>query len=261
MTTLPARRMHAITRDLSPAITRCELTHLARAPIDYARALAQHEAYIALLVSLGVAVTRLAAQPQLPDAVFVEDTAIVVAELAVITNPGAASRRPETASVAEALRAWRPLAQISAPATLDGGDVLQLGRTLYVGLSSRSNAEGAQQLHQLLGAFGYQVETLTVSGCLHLKSAVTSVHESLLLLNPAWCDANAFAEIPHVEVDPAEPFAANVVRLADCVIMSADSPRTATRLRARGVTVHTVDMSELAKAEGALTCCSLLFTV
>jgi dimethylargininase len=249
----------AITRDLSPAIHRCELTHLAREPIDYPRAVSQHDAYVTRLESLGLSVTRLPAEPELPDAVFVEDTAVVVEELAVLTNPGAASRRPEVASVAEALRPWRPLARLGSPATLDGGDVLRVGRTLYVGLGARSNAEGALELRRLLAPFGYRIETIEVRGCLHLKSAVTAIDDALLLINPACCDPELFGATAVLEVDPGEPAAANVLRLADGVILDAAYPKTAARLRARGVTVHTVDLSELAKAEGAVTCCSVIF--
>jgi dimethylargininase len=258
---IPRRSLRAITRALDPAIGRCELTHLARAPIDYPRAVSQHEAYVTLLESLGLIVMRLEADPALPDAVFVEDTAVVLDELAVITHPGAASRRLEVTSVAEALRTWRPIVQITAPGTLDGGDVLQVGRTLYVGLSSRSNAEGAEQLRALVAPFAYRVQTLPVSSCLHLKSAVTLASDSLLLINPAWCDPGAFDAVTFVEIDPDEPYAANVLRVDDSVIMAAAFPRTAERLRARGVQVHTTDLSELAKAEGAATCCSLIFSV
>jgi dimethylargininase len=253
------RKIRAITRELSPAIARCELTHRAREPIDYLRAVSQHDAYVSLLESLGVVVARLPAENDLPDAVFVEDTAIVLDEVAVITRPGAASRRPECASVAEALRPWRRLVEISAPGTLDGGDVLQVGRCVFVGVSSRSNAEGREQLRELLSPLGYRVQTADVRGCLHLKSAVTAVHDSLLLLNPAWCDPDAFSPLPFVSTDAAEASGANVLRLDDCVVMDAAFPRTAERLRARGVSVQTLDLSELAKAEGAVTCCSLVF--
>jgi dimethylargininase len=244
---------------LSPAIVRCELTHLARQPIDYARAVAQHEAYEALLVCLGVKVTRLPAEPELPDAVFVEDTAVVLDELAIITRPGAESRRPECESIAAALQPWRSLAQISAPGTLDGGDVLRVGRTIYVGLSSRSNAQAAAKMNELLRPFGYRVQTLAVHGCLHLKSAVTAVSDSMLVLNPADVDRTAFRDVEIVEIDPAEPCAANLLSLGDCVVMDSAAPRTADRLRARAVRVHTLDLSELAKAEGAVSCCSLVF--
>jgi dimethylargininase len=251
--------LHALMRQLSPAIAQCELTHVARQPIDVARAVEQHAQYEALLRSLGVTVTLLPAQSELPDAVFVEDTAIVLDEVAVITRPGAASRRPECASIAAALQPWRPLEYLREPATLDGGDVLQVGRTLYVGLSSRSNQEAVDQLRELLGSLEYRVETLTVRGCLHLKSALTAASDSLLLLNPACCDPTRFPDAQVIETDPAEPGAANVVRLGESVVMDAAYPRTAARLKARGITVHTLDLSELAKAEGAVTCCSLIF--
>jgi dimethylargininase len=251
--------IHAITRGLSPAIARCELTRLAREPIDYARAVAQHDAYLQLLASVGVSVTQLPAEPDFPDAVFIEDTCVVLDELAVLTHPGAPSRRVEIASVERALRAWRPIARIVPPGTLDGGDVLSVGRSVYVGLSTRSNLEGAAQLRRLLTPFDYQVETVEVHGCLHLKSAVTAADTSLLLINPAWCDRGVFGAFDCIETAAEEPLGANVLRLEDSVILDAAFPRTAERLRERGVVVHTVDMSELAKAEGAVTCCSLVF--
>jgi dimethylargininase len=254
------RRRLAITRDLSPAITRCELVHLERAPIDYDRAVAQHERYVELLTDLGYSVARLPAEPELPDAVFVEDTAVVLDEIAVITRPGAQSRRPETRSVEEALRLWREVVTITEPGTLDGGDVLRLGSTLFVGLSSRSNAEGARQLAGLVGPFGYAVKAVEVDGCLHLKSAITAVNDGLVVVNPSWCDPDDFGTVRAIAVDPGEPFAANVVRLEDSVIIGASYPRTIQRLREHGVLVHPVDLSELAKAEGAVTCCSLLFS-
>lgn len=254
------RQRLALTRDLSPAITQCELVHLERIPIDYDRAVAQHERYIELLTDLGYSVARLPAEPDLPDAVFVEDTAVVLDEIAVITRPGAESRRPETAKVEEALRLWRDIATITEPGTLDGGDVLRIGHTLFVGLSSRTNAEGARQLASFVGKFGYAVKAVEVDGCLHLKTAITAINDRLVLVNPSWCDPNDFGSIQAIAVDPSEPFAANVVRLDDSVIIGASYPRTIQRLREHGVLVHAVDMSELAKAEGAVTCCSILFS-
>jgi dimethylargininase len=253
------RLTHALTRALSPAIARCELTHLAREPLDYERAVAQHAAYQQLLGTLGLEVTCLPADAELPDAVFIEDTAIVVDELAVMTRPGAPSRRPEVWAVEAALQRHRPIARLTEPATLDGGDVLRLGRTLYVGLSSRSNLAGIEQLRALLEPLGYRVEPVEVRGCLHLKSAATAASDSLLVVNPAWCDPRSFGSVDVLEIDPAEPYGANVVRLEQCVIAAAAFPRSVARLRARGLQVHTVDVSELAKAEGAVTCCSLLF--
>lgn len=252
--------LRAITRDLSPAILDCELTHLERRPIDYALATAQHDRYVALLGELGMIVTRLPAEPALPDAVFVEDTAVVLDEIAVITRPGAESRRPEITTVELALRAWRDVVPILDPGTLDGGDVLRIGQTLFVGLSSRTNAEGARQLATFVGPFGYAVKAVEVRGCLHLKSAITAVNDTLVLVNPDWCDPGAFGKVKVIEVDPTEPYGANVIRLKSGVIIGADYRRTIERLQSHGIPLHTVDLSELAKAEGALTCCSLIFT-
>ena len=248
----------AITRNVSPAMPRCELTHLERQPIDVAVAERQHRRYVALLAELGCRVVELPAEPDLPDSVFVEDTAVIVDELAVLTRPGAASRRPEVAAVARALEGLRPLAAIAAPATLDGGDVLRLGRRLLVGLTTRSGEDGIAQLRTLLAPHGYTVEGVAVTGCLHLKSAVTQVASDAVLLNPAWVDATPFAGWRVVEVDPAEPHAANALLLGGTAVYPTAFPRTAERLERAGCRLAPVDLAEFAKAEGAVTCCSLI---
>jgi dimethylargininase len=248
----------ALTGNVTPAITRCELTHLTREPIDHARAVAQHEEYERRLTALGCRVERIPADPRLADAVFIEDTAVVVDELAVITRPGAESRRPETEPVAAALQRHRPLSHIRAPGTLDGGDVLRAGRELFVGQSSRTNLQGTAQLREALAPLGYAVTAVSVTGCLHLKSAVTEVADGMLLINPLWTDPETFAGFEYIEVDPAEPQAANALRVGDTLLHGAAYPRTRKRLEARGLTVTPVDLSELAKAEGAVTCCSLV---
>jgi len=248
----------AITREVSPAIGRCELTHLERQPIDVELARTQHRAYQACLARLGCRVYTLPAEPDLPDSVFVEDTAIVLDELAIVTRPGAESRRPEVAAIAEALRPYRTLYAIHAPGTLDGGDVLRVGRCLFVGLSTRSNAAAIEQMQALLAPQGYTVQGVPVAGCLHLKSAVTEVAPGTLLINRAWVDAAAFAGLELIDVDPAEPYAANALRVGEALIYPAAFPRTRQRLEARGLAVHPIDVSELAKAEGAVTCCSLM---
>ena len=249
----------AVTRRVSPAIVRCELTHLERRAIDVERAEGQHRAYEALLAGLGCTVHSLPAEPDLPDSVFVEDAAVVLPELAVITRPGAPSRRPETAGVAAALAPYRTLARIEPPGTLDGGDVLAAGRRVFVGRSTRSDAEGVAQLRRLLEPHGYTVESVEVRGCLHLKSAVTQVASDAMLVNPAWVDTAAFGAWRLVEVDTAEPFAANALLVAGRAVYPEAFPRTRARLAAAGVEVAAVDVSELAKAEGAVTCCSLVF--
>jgi dimethylargininase len=251
--------MIAITRDVSPSLAACELSFVARSEIDLDRAIAQHEAYRGALATLGCRVVSLTAQAELPDAVFVEDVAIVLDEVAILTRPGAVSRRAEGASVAEALAHYRPLRAIEAPGTLDGGDVLRVGRTLYVGQAARSNAAGIAQLQALVGEFGYDVRAVPTHGCLHLKSAATQVAHGVLLVQPAWVDTSVFAGLRLVEVDPDEGHAANALRIGDSVVHPACFPRTRKRLQDAGVTVVPVDISELQKAEGAVTCCSLVF--
>ncbi len=250
----------AIVREVSAKLGDCELSYVPRTRIDVERAAAQHRDYAQALESMGCAVVSLAAQDALPDAVFVEDMAIVLDEIAVMTRSGAKSRRAESPSVAEALAQYRPIVSMSTPATLDGGDVLRIGRTLYVGQSERSNAAGIAQLGELVADYGYRVQAVPISGCLHLKSAVTQVAGDTVLLQPEWVDAEAFADFKIVEVDPGEEHAANALRVGERLLYPANFPRTRERLRAAGIAVTAVDVSELQKAEGAATCCSLIFT-
>jgi len=252
----------AITRQVSPAMEHCELTHLTRQPIDIQLAKRQHRAYEEALEAVGCQVQRMPAASDLPDSVFVEDAAVVFEELAIITRPGAVSRRPETASVADALRPYRPLSMIDAPGTMDGGDVLKIGKNVYVGLSSRSNAQAIEQMQTVLSPFGYKVHSIEVKGFLHLKSAVTQLAENLLLINPAWVDAHLFGNMQVVEVDASEPYGANALWIGEGVIYPASFPRTWQRIDKALEKYHCqlfgVDVSELQKAEGAVTCCSLI---
>ena len=250
----------AITREVSPDLAACELTHRERVPIDLARAREEHDAYEGCLEQLGCTLRRLPALEGFPDAVFVEDTAFVVGELAVIARPGAASRRGETARIASVLADYRPLAEIVAPGTLDGGDLLRVGRTVYVGASSRTNAAGIAQLGDALTPFGYRVVPVAVQGCLHLKSAACPVNDETVLLNPAYVDTAAFAGCRILEVDPAEPDAACVLRLDDTVLAAAAHAHTNARLERVGIRVLTVPLGELAKAEAGVTCCSVIVT-
>ncbi|MCC6124837.1 MAG: dimethylargininase [Pirellulales bacterium] len=249
----------AITREIGPNINHCELTHFARAPIDLGRARTQHREYRNCLAELGCKIIALPAEPDLPDSVFVEDAALVLDELAVILRPGAASRRPETASIAAALKPFRPLTYLESPGTIDGGDILRLGKKIFVGLTSRSNPQGIEQLQNLTKSYGYEVQGVPVHGCLHLKSAVTQVAADALLLNPAWIDAEALPKLRQLEVDPAEPNAANGLLLGETVIYPAAFPATQCRLQSQGIPLRLIDVSELAKAEAAVTCCSLVF--
>ena len=247
----------ALTRAVPRTIVDCELTHLERTPIDYARAVDQHDQYERALAALGVTVQRIPAEHALPDSVFVEDTVVVLDELAVIARPGAESRRPEIATMESALAPHRLLVHIENPGTLDGGDVLCIGRRIFVGQSGRTNHDGIRQMRELLSPFGYSVHGVEVTGCLHLKSAVTQVAPDTVLLNPAWVDASMFTE--HcIAVHPNEPHAANALRVGGTVLFPAHFPRTMALLQQRGVRVHDVECDELAKAEAGLTCCSVI---
>jgi len=248
----------AVTRAVSPTLADCELTHRTRESIDVARVVAEHADYENTLSALGATVMRAPQEPTLPDAVFVEDTAIVLDEIAIITRPGAESRRSETPTVAAVLERYRPLHFVCAPATLDGGDVLSVGKRVFVGVSTRTNAEAVAQMRRILAPHGYTVCEAAVRGCLHLKSAVTALADDLLLVNEEWTPPAAFSEFDLVSVDPDEPSAANALRLDDRIIFPTAFPRTAARLEQRGLRVVGVDARELAKAEGAVTCCSLL---
>lgn len=249
----------ALTREVSPALARCELVHLERRPIDVALAQAQHHAYEEALRGEGCDVRTFPADPSLPDSVFVEDAAVVLDEVAVITRPGAPSRRPETEPVAGALAAYRPLTRIIEPATLDGGDVLRIGRALYVGESERTNRAGIAQLAAAVTPHGYTVMPVAVRGCLHLKSAVTLVAPDTVLCNPRWVDPSVFAGVRVLEVAVDEPGAANTLPVGRKLIYPSSFPRTARHLAQQGIEILSIDVSELQKAEGAVTCCSILF--
>ncbi len=245
--------MIAITRDVPRSIVACELTHIDRTPVDYLMAATEHREYRDLLASLGMKVIRIPADESYPDCVFIEDTAIVLDELAVITRPGAPSRRGETRAVAEALDPYRPLLHIEAPATLDGGDVLVLDDQIYVGISSRTNEAALAQLRYYTRR---EVIPVGVHGCLHLKSAITRVSSGALLVNREWIDVTPFEGWELIDVE--EPFGANALLLGETVVYPSAYPRTREKLEARGIDVRTVHADELAKAEGGVTCCSLL---
>lgn len=252
----------AFTRAVSPRITECALTHLGRQPIDAARAAAQHATYEQALTDAGYDIVRLPDLADDPDAVFVEDTALLLGEHAIITRPGATSRAGEIYSTAEGLKPHFTINYLST-GTLDGGDVLRIENTLYVGQSSRTDSAGTQALEAIVSPLGYWVVPVELDRCLHLKTAVTFVGLDdrgvpTVLVNEDWVDPAYFAGTQAIAVPPEEPFAANVVRAGDRLIMAAGSPGTAAGLREYGFTVVEVDVSELQKAEAGGTCMSLL---
>jgi len=249
----------AVTRPVSASIDRCELTYLGRQPIDLALARAQHAGYEEALTRLGARVVRLPGNDELPDATFVEDAAVVLDELAIVPVMGAPSRRPESAEVARCLGRFRPLRRLEPPGTLDGGDVVVAERTVYVGRTQRTDDAGIAQLRRVLEPHGYAVVRLVPTGCLHLKSACTYLGRRTVLANPQRVDVQAFEGMKVIEVAPEEPGAANAVGLAGTLVFPGDFPRTRERLEAEGFTVIPVEVSEIRKAEAAVSCMSLLF--
>lgn len=251
----------AITRGVSSGFDDCQLTFFKRGKIDIDLARRQHSEYEAALETCGATVVHLADDQCLADCVFVEDIAVVLDEVAVMTRPGAEERRPEGEAIEPVLSKYRKLARILPPGTLDGGDVLQLGKTLYVGVSGRSDASGRSQLRSIGEPFGYLMKEVPFVGSLHLKSNLTRVSEDALLINPTRVDPEDFAPWKTIAVDPSEPEAANALYLPKGTIYPFHFPKTEAVLRAAGIPLVIVDASETAKAEGAVTCCSLIFSV
>lgn len=249
--------MLAITRDVSPRLAECEISFQERQVIDVPLARRQHAAYEVALEELGARVEALPALAGHPDCVFVEDPVVVLDEVAIVTRMGAESRRGEEAGLVEAVARHRELLRIEAPGTLEGGDVMRIGKTLYVGLSQRTNIAGLQRLAQLTAPFGYWVTPVEVRGCLHLKSACCHLGDGVVLANREWLDLDAFCGVQFLDV--VEAHAANVLRVGGTVLMPTSYPRTRAVLEARGYAVRTVDTSELIKADAGVTCMSLVF--
>jgi dimethylargininase len=251
----------AITRKPSPALGKCELEFLARVAIDLARATEQHQRYEECFAELGARVISLPAEEQFPDSMFVEDPALVLDEIAIMTRPGAVSRRGEGESLARALQPFRELKWIGEPGTIEGGDVMRIGRTLYVGASRRTNTAGIEQLKKLAEPLGYSVVPVPVTGCLHLKSACCYAGGGTVVANRSWFEASALRGLRILDVPAEEPSGANVLRIGDTVLVALQFPKTRTLLEAAGFGVRSLDISEALKAEAALTCSSLLFEV
>jgi dimethylargininase len=249
----------AITRAVSPSINSCELTFHARQPIDVAKASAQHKEYENVLAELGCEIVSLPAEADLPDAVFVEDAAVVVDEVAIIPIMGASSRRPETQTLAKTLSRYRPLEFLKEPATLDGGDVLRIDRSLFVGLSTRTNQQAITQLRDILRPYDYEVHAVEVGDCLHLKTACSFIGRNTVLINQSFIDIAPFRQFDFVDVAAEEQSGADVIFLNDTVISPASFPKTHALLEQRGFRVRSIDSSELQKAEAGVTCSSIIF--
>lgn len=249
----------ALTHIVSPNIHQCELSFRDRIPINYEIAVQQHKNYSDKLTLFGLRVIELDVNKELPDSTFVEDMAVIVDEIAVLTSPGAKSRRAEVAGIGNELEKYRKLAAIRLPATLDGGDVLQIGRTIFVGQSKRTNELGFTSLKKILEPFGYYVIPVVLKNCLHLKSACTALDEKTVIVNPDWLDVQSLMDFRMIEVDVKEPDAANTLKIHDTILMQAGFPKTINRVIKSGYLVETIDISELRKAEAGLTCSSIIF--
>jgi dimethylargininase len=249
----------AITRKPSPSLAKCELEFLSRTPIDLPLAIEQHRRYEECLTELGARVISLDAEEQFPDSMFVEDPALVLDEIAIMTRPGAVSRRGEGESLARAIQPFRQLKWIAEPGTIEGGDVMRVERTLYAGASRRTNTSGIAQLKEIAEPLGYSVVAVPVTGCLHLKSACCYAGDGTVVANREWFDASALRGLRILDVPPEEPSGANVLRVGETVLVAMQFPKTRALLEAAGLRARALDISEALKAEAALTCSSLVF--
>jgi dimethylargininase len=250
--------MLALVHVPSPRINDAERTYTAQITIDYSRALGQHAEYCRMLERCGAKVRMLDVNRDLPDSVFIEDTAVVLDEVAVLASMGAISRRAEPAGIEPVLRDYRRVHRVELPATLEGGDVLPVGRTILVGLSSRTNAASLEAFEAIVRSYGYRVIAVEVRNCLHLKTACTALPDGKLLVNPDWVGMQALHGFEIVPVPEEEPLAADVLSIGSRVCLPAEHVRTADRIRQLGFDVETVDLSEFAKADGGITCLSIL---
>jgi len=249
----------AVTRVPSKTLGECELTFVGRESIDVELALAQHRKYCEALESAGATILCLDPEDTLPDATFVEDCAVVLDEVAVLMSMGSASRSPEVASIGRCLERFRETHRIVAPGRIEGGDVLQVGKRLYVGVSGRTNEEGIRQLSDVVGRYGYSVHAMPVGGCLHLKTAISRLNVDCFIVHRGWVDVSCIEGADFVEVPKEEPWGANVLVVCGKVIAPVSCPRTVEVLVGLGLDVDAVDVSEFQKAEAGVTCLSIVF--
>jgi len=250
--------MVAVTRELSLSIAECQLTYLTRAGIDYEAAARQHREYVSILQQLGLEVIVLPSEASMPDAVFVEDTALLLDEVAVLTRPCSVRQR-ETLSVKMILERYRQVIEMECGSSLEGGDVIRNGRYLYVGQSTRTNRAGFEELCSIAAPYSYRVIPVDVRHCLHLSTAVSYLGDDTFLLNPDWVDKSLFAQYSVLETPPAEPWAANVLSIGGSIIIPSAFPATCELLERAGHSVKQVVVDELLKAEAGVTCMALVF--
>lgn len=249
----------AITNVPSPLLYLGVRTFADEAAVDYAIALREHEQYRDALRECGCRVMSLEVNRDHPDSVFVEDTALVLDEVAIMMSPGAASRRDEPRAIELTLRDYREVLRIEPPATIDGGDIVHCGRRLYAGESQRTNEAGMSALAELSQPYGYDVTRIPVFGCLHLKSACSALPDGRFLVNADWIDASPLPADRLLHVPESEPWAGDVLVIGERIIVSDAFPETIALLEREGWEVVPVAVSEFAKVEGGVTCLSLVF--
>lgn len=253
----PATPTHAWVRAPTAAYARCLRQHDGPDP-DAELAVRQHQGYVAALREAGIAVEIVPSAESLPDACFVEDAAVILSDaVAVLSRPGAASRRAEVATLAPVLGRTLVLERLVEPATLDGGDVLRMGSRILVGRSSRTNDAGIEQLRAVAGALGLEVIAVEVREGLHLKSACTALDERTVVVDPGALAPAVLEALGIVAHPVSEPVGANVLVFRDRVLVSAAAPSTARWLEASGRTVVQLELSEVHRGDGALSCLSL----
>ena len=250
---------HAITRKPCENFGLGLTTAVRAEPPEYGLMLSQHESYLAALSTAGLDVIDLDPQPDYPDAHFVEDTAVVTPEVAIITIPGAQARRGEEESILPVLFKYRTIKRIQPPGTLDGGDVLQVNNHFFIGISERTNREGAEQLGRILQDYGHTWATVDVGDGLHLKSSVNYVGNNNLLVTPDFTAKELFTDYNLIVLDRPESYAANTLLVNEHLLIPAGYPDTRNKLDFLGLTIIELDTSEVRKMDGGLTCMSLRF--
>jgi dimethylargininase len=248
-----------VTQRVSQALEKCELTFVESSPINIEKAGKEHTDYCKMLEGCGAQVITLEDNEESPDSVFVEDPIIVFDEIAVMTSMGVESRRREGAALATFFKRYRQLEQITLPAKIEGGDVLRIGRTIYVGESPRTDSTGVEALASIMSRFGYETIPVPVSGCLHLKTGCTALDEQTVIINPDWVDPQPFEPFTKLTTLSEEPFGTNVLPVNGTICMNEAFPATIEMVRSHGYRVTSTDISEFVKAEAGLTCMSVPF--
>lgn len=251
--------LNVITHLPSPHLRDCELTFLDFKQIDLAKAQKEHENYKKMLESCSANVITIDENIDFPDSVFIEDPILVFDEIAILTSMGVESRRLETKNLEKVFAKYREIKRIELPARIEGGDVLKIGKKIFVGKSARTNSDGIRALRAILTPYGYEVIGVKVSGCLHLKTGCTALDDKTILLNPQWLDTKPFEGFKQVIVPHEEPFGANILKINDTICMNEAFPRTIEMVKALGYTVKTTDITEFVKAEAGLTCMCVPF--